>query len=442
MSGPSGIVRIALPSNSSVLVSVPFQPFEARLGQFLSGQLTGESNAIDADRVFLWDADAQEYVELLKGAGTNADAHWFTTNGVESTQTVALGEGFWIANRHGDQNVYLLGAVPLDETQQRVFSEGLSLFGNSYPSPLDLNAAGLKEAGAHGATNAAAADHVLDSAGRVHWLLDKPGDANDGKWLDETGGVACTSLSAGRGFWYERVVTNALWWTLARPYSNEFSAGTNIPQILSMQLESNAALLVMTIGCSGATGETIEIFSKDVNESTPLATEGGWAVAGEGLTSSGATELVWNDSGSDGRSSITGVFCRLYLVGRQDVDTDGDDLSDARERFVHDTDPSTADTDGDAVNDGMEVGRGTSPTNSQSANVTLYADKAIGNNSYDGLTPTVNGGHGPKEGVQAAVNASISGDTVEVASGTYEEPEISPGSKSLTIRPVNHVTIK
>lgn len=56
---------------------------------------------------------------------------------------------------------------------------------------------------------------------------------------------------------------------------------------------------------------------------------------------------------------------RFYAAGNADIDTDGDGLADARERFMYHTSVTTNDTDGDLLSDYEEViNRHTDPNNS------------------------------------------------------------------------------
>jgi hypothetical protein len=63
---------------------------------------------------------------------------------------------------------------------------------------------------------------------------------------------------------------------------------------------------------------------------------------------------------------------------------------------------------------------------------TLYVSPA-GDDAYDGLAPTWDGTHGPKQHIQAAITAASSGAAVIAAQGTYCEC-ISFGGKASTVR--------
>jgi len=133
-------------------------------------------------------------------------------------------------------------------------------------------------------------------------------------------------------------------------------------------------------------------------------------------------------------------------------DSVGDGIPDTwRRQFFGGTGTTTnsqscaaCDPDGDGVSNLDEYRRGTVPTNAQSKNIALYANSVTGSNSYDGLAPTVAGGHGPKRDIQAAIAASITGDSVQIAGdqAAYPESVLSPGDKTITLQPTGTVTIR
>ncbi len=73
-----------------------------------------------------------------------------------------------------------------------------------------------------------------------------------------------------------------------------------------------------------------------------------------------------------------------------DVDTDGDGISDARERELG-TDPLVADSDGDGIPDGLEIEQGTDPLNETVERVIRFALSAVGARGPEpsiGVTPS------------------------------------------------------
>lgn len=360
VSKPAGFIQLTIGSNSGVFVSIPFEPFNSALGAVFSNQLTGAPLEEDADRILKWDSDAQQYVIAFKAddtGDTNKDGFWFEsgTNWIACTQRLAVGEGFWIENRHGDQAVYLGGQVVVSETQTVVMVQGLNAFAYPFSSHIPLNSSELCADGAQGGTNEAEADRVTAGVlSNNFWLLEDAGSTNDGLWIDATGGVATQFLTMGLGFWYDRRSSNVMWWTETRPYGNAFSI--NLPQVTEIAVRSNTLL---TIACSGETGEVLEVFWHNLSVEEAFESTNGWQIAGTNLATCGQNTISWVHD-----EPVTNAFCRIYLVGREDEDDDGDGLSDGEEEFIYHTSKSSNDTDSDGLSDGDEVSLyGTCPLN-------------------------------------------------------------------------------
>lgn len=79
---------------------------------------------------------------------------------------------------------------------------------------------------------------------------------------------------------------------------------------------------------------------------------GNWRVAVENLRPVGSSPAQWYaDAGRSG----------FFMAGNMDVDSDGDDLPDAREKYVHKTNPLMWDSAGDWLSDGWKVAHGLNP---------------------------------------------------------------------------------
>ena len=77
-----------------------------------------------------------------------------------------------------------------------------------------------------------------------------------------------------------------------------------------------------------------------------------WDIAASNLVAGLGTNMItWTHDAS----AISNKTVLYYTTGNVDVDSDGDDLADTHERFLHHTDPGDPDTDDDLLGDGEEV---------------------------------------------------------------------------------------
>ena len=102
-------------------------------------------------------------------------------------------------------------------------------------------------------------------------------------------------------------------------------------------------------------------------------------------------------------------------------DDDSDGLTNLLE-YENGTDPVTWDTDGDGRNDSDELLQRTNPRHPDNVEKTYYVNADTGEDNYDGLASSWDGSHGPKETIQAGVDAAITGwdYKVLVADGIYK----------------------
>lgn len=371
---PAGFIKVELDAASQKLVSTPFEAFSSGVDSALQGQLKGSSTADGADRVATWDALSQGYRTAFKADGTGdsaKDGKFFLlgSDWTPSGLTVAPGTGFWLQNMQGyAQKAYLSGRVPLSGTAQVQFSPGMNLFSYPYAGSIMLNGTSLKGSGALGAASMEGGSDVVNKVGpdAAFWLKSLSGDAQDGKWLDESNAETAESLKAGRGYWLNRRGSGSFTWTEARPYADIFSAAAR-PEIAGITVDSAQDAAIVQISCAGVSGESVDILYMDMAEDGVFNPSGAWKLAAKALAANGVSSVLWADAGDEasGRAKPSQVFGRVYLVCRGDVDSDADGLSDGFEAFVSKTDASKADSDSDGLSDSYELN--TSKTNPNKA---------------------------------------------------------------------------
>ncbi|MDD4737367.1 MAG: hypothetical protein PHP44_14820 [Kiritimatiellae bacterium] len=463
VSEPSGFFRIYIPSNNTSFLTLPMEVSGSDLLEQLNGQLVGEVDQEVADGIIFWDQNNQEYDAYYKADNTGREEYngrWFEldsgTNWIECTNSLNPGEGFWLVNNHSDIELFVSGWSLMDSTFDTVLKPGLNTIGFPYLFSLCPDAAGFAASGAYAGTNQDTSD-VLIYVDSTNWLL---AAYPENTWQSSTGGSATTCWNITSAAWYQNKSTNDFIWTASRPYADLFSSASNAPQIASIEETSTTHSVVITIQTTGGTDEVVEVFYQDVAVAGCLD-HANWAVAAQGLSDSG-DYLVWEDAGDIERTPPSNVFSRLYVAARQDQDSDGDGISDARELLVpsfSDTDndgmadtwetnyfgglsqSAEGDNDGDGISNRDEYRRGTDPTDSSSTRITFFVNAASGREAYDGLTRLVTALHGPKAAIQSTASAAETNDRIEIASGSYAESGLSNSVVRVVLVPVGTVQI-
>lgn len=350
VSRPVGVFFVELAPQSERLLSMPLKPLASDIQVLFANQLVGATNENNADAICKWNAQSQMYEGVYKTDNTGnpaRDGRFFQDFSTWTPAQFALqaGEGFLVRNAQAiTQTVFLCGEVVLDSRQAIRLMPGYNLIGYPFASPVRLNETTLATDGAFGGKTAAEADLLIDvTEMRNYWLAGK-GTKMAGQWVGLEGEEP--ELVPGWGYWYQRMPTEGFEWAAARPYDNPFPEEGGTPAVVGMTLNPESDALTLTIAGSGEPGELLDIYYQD---------DGVWQVAATGLAVGKERYVTWTDAGSPDRPRIAAVAARFYLVGRGDIDSDGDGIPDAREFFVGGTNPQDAGQTG-FKSGGREVG--------------------------------------------------------------------------------------
>ncbi len=309
LSQPVGYYRLVIEAQQSRMVALPFENQDSSLDAMLQDQLTGASDPLLADRIAKWDTGTAAYITALKADGTGdpqLDGHWFVdfVGYTPSALTMAPGSGITIENRQSfNQVVYLGGLVPQQDQWQISLQPGVHTLGFPFTAAIPLE------------------NSVLEQEQLNGDILTHPADPNP-----------VDMLLNGQGYWYERNVGSVLTWTPQRPYQALTLPDPLVIRIAAIQARDTGVEL--TIECTGADGETLDIYYQDIPQQGAVDLLQGWSLAKTALPTMGQTQINWTDLGDENRLPPAQTRMRVYIVGRQDVDADQNGLPDIREMLL------------------------------------------------------------------------------------------------------------
>ena len=228
-----GMVKITIPGNSFVLISVPFLSNieEPTLNDILGDQLVGGMNyGFAAEQIFIWDHDVLQFRNYYKNSGSGL---WLTSQNEPASQVLLPGSSFWILNRQSsEKEIVIAGEVP---TENAVFNivGGYNQRGYPFPTKVNINdpEAGLLEL-ARGGMSPGFSDQLIvwNQDSQTYTFLFKGqgfDDHRDGKFLYADSNifinpdiaVAEIYLEPGQGFWFNRRGTSGTTWSSEKNFT-------------------------------------------------------------------------------------------------------------------------------------------------------------------------------------------------------------------------------
>lgn len=218
-----GYVKVEVKGNGFFMGAIPFYEVgddgEHTVAEIFGDQLVGGFIPALSDNVLKFDPVAGSYVTFWKTTG----GQWRQAPEiVETTNTLAPGEAFWIANRQSsNQTVFLMGEVPdkftvATSTQTVNIIEGFQFVSYSFPTEIAITNLSLDTDAQRGFIPALS-DNILTWNGTnyvTYWL------PTSGDWRKAPELVATTdTLLPGQGAWYNRRNAAPIIWKEEKPYA-------------------------------------------------------------------------------------------------------------------------------------------------------------------------------------------------------------------------------
>lgn len=370
VSRPAALLDVTIPSQTSVAISLPFNPFSFDLYATLGEQL-GENAS-----VLLWNARTQAYEAPANLAASSA------------------GDAFWIINDSPDsKHITLSGLVSFEHTTITVIPQ-LNLIGNPSVSAITNNHVTLE------------GDDIIDP---------------------RTPETQPDILPIGQGMWYTRNQSNSAMIEIESPLT-AWPEQENAPEINSITINSTGSIHIVV---ADEPGTQITLYGQDVPLDGALQPDR-WKFISDGIV--GQNHIVQLEEYIPNQTEVGNrMRCYLVAVSGTDVNsflnhsfnqTIGEERIDAELT----TFPSDGDESSGIGYDIDEPGH-SSGQNTNEFSVTarirsrvIYVSNAIGKDQFTGEKQIRVGNDGPKKSIHAALIEATDTDTVVIMEGVYDEP--------------------
>jgi hypothetical protein len=215
-----GYVKVDVLSNNLVLAAIPFNAFSNTIPAIFGSQLTGGSNPGVSDKILKFDPVTKQYITFWK----NLSGQWRQfPQTTETTNTLKLGEGFFIQNiRATNQSVYLMGEVP-DSITAPTYTvslvTNLSMASYSYPVEIQITNLAVKSVARKG-TNPGVSDQLLayDPVTKAYITFWFPSSGDQQPRQFPQTSATTNKLVPGMGFFYKRLAATTNW-AEVKPYT-------------------------------------------------------------------------------------------------------------------------------------------------------------------------------------------------------------------------------
>ncbi|GEM_PF-4401413 len=311
-------------------LTLPFTPFDATLADVFTGQ---EAAGTIVEQ---WNALTQSWTT----------AEYVDVTGWDTNPAVSRGTALKWKAPVGGSELHVVGTITTN-TLDLVIQPGLTTFSLPTPEIVPLDEIPFIAAGAIGGIDSDHSDKISDLSGELAWLLDD--SINPLSWQETTPGSLNLPWSNLLWMNHQGLSSYTVQITPDLPYNHD-----QLPAVSTASYDPQNEEMLLDITTPNVPSPSVEIYYQDVGEAAGWTPDQGWSRA-EVLTGLlPQTTYQWTDVGTVDRLHPDQTAMRVYLVADGLLDADSDGLSDTYEYLVAGTNPSSADTDGDGIDDSWE----------------------------------------------------------------------------------------